>query len=81
MFFLRETDGFRADRGTSFFPADDPIVSLLENHPAVIDGANWDGPADPVAELSVRNRLALWGARLLVPIHDNGRLLGLMPGV
>jgi len=78
VFFLRETDGFRADRGTSFFPADDPLVSLLETHPAVIDGANWDGPADPVAELSVRNRLALWGARLLVPIHDNGRLLGLI---
>src|SRR5205814_2368647 len=37
-----------------------------------------DSPADPVAELAVRNRLALWGARLLVPIHDNGRLLGLI---
>ncbi|QYM77858.1 GAF domain-containing protein [Horticoccus luteus] len=78
VFFLRETDGFRADRGTSFFDADDPIVAFLENHPAVIDGANWDAPADPVAELAVRNRLALWGARLLVPIHDNGRLLGLI---
>jgi len=31
-----------------------------------------------VAELAVRNRLALWGARLLVPVHDNGRLLGLI---
>ena len=78
VFFLREADGFRADRGTSFFSADDPIVSLLENHPAVIDGSNWEGPSDPVAELAVRNRLALWGARLLVPIHDNGRLLGLV---
>lgn len=78
VFFLRETDGFRADRGTSFFAADDPLVSYFENHPAVIDGMNWDGPADPVAELSVRNRLALWGARLLVPVHDNGRLLGLI---
>ena len=78
VFFLREADGYRADRGTSFFPADDPIVGLLENHPAVIDGASWEGPADPVAELAVRNRLALWGARLLVPIHDNGRLLGLI---
>ncbi|MDB6093888.1 MAG: hypothetical protein JWM32_1450 [Verrucomicrobia bacterium] len=78
VFFLREADGFRADRGTSFFSADDPIVGLLENHPAVIDGALWEGPADPVAELAVRNRLALWGARLLVPIHDNGRLLGLI---
>ncbi len=78
VFFLREADGFRADRGTSFFTSDDPMVILLENHPAVIDGANWDGPSDPIAELAVRNRLALWGARLLVPIHDNGRLLGLI---
>lgn len=78
VFFLRETDGFRADRGTSFFPAEDPMVAFLENHPAVIDGLNWNSPAEPVAELVVRNRLALWGARLLVPIHDNGRLLGLI---
>lgn len=78
VFFLREADGFRADRGTSFFTADDPLVGFFENHPAVIDGTNWDGPADPLAELAVRNRLALWGARLLVPVHDNGRLLGLV---
>lgn len=78
VFFLREADGFRADRGTSFFPIEDPMVGFFENHPAVIDGANWDGPADPVAELAIRNRLALWGARLLVPVHDNGRLLGLI---
>ncbi len=78
VFFLREADGFRADRGTSFFAADDPLVAFLENYPAVIDGAHWHSPADPVAELAVRNRLALWGARLLVPVHDNGRLLGLI---
>jgi hypothetical protein len=78
VFFLREADGFRADRGTSFFPADDPLVRFLENHPAVIDGPYWTSPDDPIAELTVRNRLALWGARLLVPIHDNGRLLGLI---
>ena len=78
VFFLREADGFRADRGTSFFPADDPMVAFFETHPAVIDGTNWDGPADPVAELALRNRLALWGARLLVPVHENGRLLGLI---
>lgn len=78
VFFLREADGFRADRGTSFFAADDPLVAFFEHHPAVIDGTNWDSPADPVAELAVRNRLALWGARLLVPVHDNGRLLGLI---
>lgn len=78
VFFLREADGFRADRGTSFFPTDDPLVHFFENHPAVIDGTNWDSPADPVSELAVRNRLALWGARLLAPVHDNGRLLGLV---
>jgi hypothetical protein len=78
VFFLREGDGFRADRGTSFCPLDDPLVTYLEGHPAVINGDTWEGPVDPVAELAVRSRLAMWGARLLVPIHDNGRLLGLM---
>lgn len=78
VFFLRDADVFRADRGTSFFAVDDPLVEFLEHHPVVIDGTNWDSPADPVAELAVRNRLAMWGARLLVPIHDNGRLLGLI---
>jgi hypothetical protein len=78
VFFLREADGFRADRGTSFFSSDDAIVAFFENHPAVIDGGVWEAGSDPVAELAVRNRLALWGARLLVPVHDNGRLLGLI---
>jgi hypothetical protein len=31
-----------------------------------------------LAELATRNRLALWGARLLVPLHERGQLLGLM---
>ena len=78
VFFLREADGFRADRGTLFFPADDPLVAFFEAHPVVVDGLNWSSPAELVAELAVRNRLALWGARLLVPVHDNGRLLGLI---
>jgi len=78
VFFLREADGFRADRGTSFFAIDDPIVAFFENHPAVMDGNTWESRTDPIAELAVRNRLALWGARLLIPIHDNGRLLGLI---
>jgi hypothetical protein len=78
VFFLREADGFRADRGTSFFAPDDPIVAFFETHPAIIDGNLWETGTDPGAELAVRNRLALWGARLLVPVHDNGRLLGLI---
>jgi hypothetical protein len=78
VFFLREIEGFRADRGTSFFAADDPVVAFFENHPAVIDGSGLGLSTDPILELAVRNRLALWGARLLVPVHDNGRLLGVI---
>ena len=78
VFFLREESGFRADRGASFLPLDEPIVGYLAAHPLVLDGVEWPGPPDPVAELSVRNRLALWGARLLVPLHENGHLLGLI---
>lgn len=78
VFFLRESDGFRADRGTSYFQVEDPLVGFFENHPAIIDSSHWDLPIDPMAELAVRNRMALWGARLLVPIHDNARLLGLI---
>ncbi len=78
VFFLREADGFRADRGESFCPSDDPMIGYLSMRPSVLDGIDWPGPADPVAELSVRHRLALWGARLLVPMHDNGRLLGMI---
>lgn len=78
VFFLREADGFRADRGESFCPSDDPMIGYLSMRPSVLDGIDWPGPADPVAELAVRHRLALWGARLLVPMHDNGRLLGML---
>jgi len=61
VFFLREGDGFQADRGTSYFASNDALVTFLEMHPVVIDGEHWDRPADPVAELAVRNRLAMWG--------------------
>lgn len=78
VFFLREDSGFRADRGASFLSLNDPIVGYLAAHPLVLDGVDWPGPPDPVVELAVRNRLALWGSRLLVPLHENGQLLGLI---
>jgi hypothetical protein len=78
VFLLREEGGFRADRGSSFFPAEDPGARYLALHPLILDGVDWPGPPDPVAELSLRNRMALWGARLLVPLHDHGQLLGLI---
>lgn len=78
VFFLRESGGFRADRGESYCPIDDPLISYLSEHPVVLDGENWPGPPDPVAEMTVRHRLAVWGARLLVPMHDNGDLFGII---
>jgi hypothetical protein len=78
VFFLPDAEGFRADRGTSSFPRNDPLVGYLQSHPAVIDGTIWEHRTNPIAEMAVRNYLALWGARLLVPVHDNGRLLGLI---
>ncbi len=78
VFFLREKGGFRADRGESFCGIDDPMVVYLGQHPAVFDGVDWPGPPNPVAELAVRHRLAMWGARLLVPMHDNGKLVGMI---
>lgn len=78
VFFLRHEGGFKADRGASFLPLEEPIVSYLATHPLVLDGIHWPGPADPIAELSARNRMALWGARLLVPLHENGHLIGLI---
>jgi hypothetical protein len=78
VFFLAESDGFRADRGTSFVPLRDPIIAYFEHHPTVVDGSTWEGRSDPIAELAMRNYLALWGARLVVPIHDNGHLVGMI---
>jgi len=78
VFFLKEENIYRADRGSSFLLHDDPIIGYLAAHPLVLDGIDWPGPPEPVAELAVRNRMAIWGARLLIPLHENGHLLGIM---
>jgi len=79
--FVREGTVFRAEGmegSEGAFGADDPLVGFFEARPAVVDGSEPGIDADPLAGLAVRNRLALWGARLLVPVHDNGRLLALL---
>ena len=79
--FVREGTVFRAEGvagADGGFGADDPLVGFFETRPSVLDGSEPEIDADPLAGLAVRNRLALWGARLLVPVHDNGRLLALL---
>jgi hypothetical protein len=78
VFFLREDGEFRADRGSSHCPVEDPLILYLSSRPVVLDGNEWPGPPDPFAEMAARNRMALWGARLLVPMHDKGHLTGII---
>ena len=78
LFFVPEGAGFRSDRGAFFCPTSDPLVAYLAKTPAILDGTDWPGMPDPVTEMAVRQHLMLWSARLIVPIHDNGRLLGLI---
>ncbi|WP_221031877.1 hypothetical protein [Actomonas aquatica] len=78
VFFLREDMEFRADRGASQCSVHDPMISYLSTHPVVLDGEEWPSPSDPLAEMAVRNQMAIWGARLLVPMHDNGHLVGII---
>lgn len=78
VFFLRDETEFRADRGSSSCPANDPLIVYLSSKPVVLDGVEWPGTPDPLAEMAARNRMALWGARLLVPMHDNGHLIGII---
>ena len=78
LFFLREANGFKSDRGDFTCPINDPLVGYLAKYPAVLDGAEWPGSPDPMSEMAVRHNLMVWSARMIVPIHDNGRLLGLI---
>ena len=78
LFFSRDNTGFSSDRGGYTCPADDALIGYLAKYPAILDGADWPGSPDPMSEMAVRHRLMIWSARLIVPIHDNGRLLGLI---
>lgn len=78
LFFVQDGAGFRSDRGDFTYPASDPLVAYLAKYPAILDGTDWPGSPDPMAEMAVRHHLMVWSARLIVPIHDNGRLLGLI---
>jgi hypothetical protein len=78
VFFLRDDAGYRADRGEFFCAGNDALSQYLTLHPVAIDGNHWATDLNPVAELSIRQRMAAWSVRLIVPLHDNGRLAGWM---
>lgn len=75
--YVRRGEEFRALNGERF-QADEAWVAMLERSPSVTDGSPRPDLIEPSAEAALRSRLALWGARLLVPVHDNGRLLAVL---
>ena len=78
LFFFRQFDAFVSDDGAHRCAAGHPLVLWLEDHPAALDFAHWAGADDPALDAPIRQQLQGWGARLLIPLHAHGQLLGWM---
>lgn len=74
--FLRDGEAFRSDRFGWSCPAGSPLARCLEALPCLIDLDHWNDAVDAATESHVRQQMQAWGARLLVPLHDAGRLAG-----
>ena len=78
LFFFRQFDAFVSDDEAHRCDAGHPLSLWLEEHPAVLDFTQWPGAEDPALDAPIRQQLQSWGARLLVPLHAHGQLLGWM---
>jgi signal transduction histidine kinase len=78
LFFFRQFDAFVSDDDAHRCDAGHPLSLWLEEHPAVLDFTQWPGTDDPALDAPIRQQLQSWGARLLVPLHAHGQLLGWM---
>lgn len=78
LFFFRQQDAFVSDDEAHRCSAGHPLSLWLEEHPAILDSAQWPGAEDPALDAPIRQQLQSWGARLLVPLHAQGQLLGWM---
>lgn len=78
LFFFRRFDSFVSDDELHRLDAGHPLALWLEEHPAALDPAQWAGSEDPSVDAPIRQQLHAWGAKLLVPLHAHGQLLGWM---
>ncbi|MBI2814891.1 MAG: hypothetical protein HYX71_11470 [Opitutae bacterium] len=78
LFFFRQLDAFVSDDEVHRCDAGHPLALWLEDHPAALDTSQWAGPDDPALDAPIRQQLHSWGARLLIPLHASGQLLGWM---
>lgn len=78
LFFFRRFDAFVSDDEAHRCEAGHPLALWLEEHPAALDLSQWAGPDDPAIDAPIRQQLHTWGAKLLIPLHASGQLLGWM---
>ncbi|HWA27422.1 MAG TPA: hypothetical protein VG734_17335 [Lacunisphaera sp.] len=78
LYFFRQFDAFVSDDGSHRCEDSHPLVLWLEEHPAAVDLNQWSGLDDPSLDAPIRQQLLTWGARILVPLHAHGQLLGWM---
>ena len=78
LYFFRQLETFSSDDGLHHCAASHPLVLWLEEHPAAVDINQWTGLDDPAVDAPIRQQLLTWGARILVPLHVHGQLLGWM---
>lgn len=74
--FLQQGDAFRSDRYDWACALVSPLARCIEEFPCAIDFDDWVGHADPATESYIRQQMQSWGARLLVPLFESGRLAG-----
>jgi signal transduction histidine kinase len=75
-YFFRQLDAFVSDDGDHRCEASHPLVLWLEEHPAALDLNQWNNIEDPTLDAPIRQQLVGWGARLLLPLHTHGHLVG-----
>ncbi len=78
LYFFRQLDAFVSDDEAHRCENTHPLVLWLEEHPAAVDLNQWTGIDDPALDAPIRQQLLTWGARILVPLHTQGQLLGWM---
>lgn len=74
--FLREHEHFRCESPQWSAPITGPFARRLEEYPCVVDLDDWAGVPDASTETDIRLHMRTWGARMIVPLQDRGRLDG-----
>jgi signal transduction histidine kinase len=78
LFFFRQPDAFVSEDDGQRCDLEHPVALWLEEHPAALDIGQWNNIDDPALDAPIRQQMMSWGARLLIPLHAFGQLMGWM---